>query len=188
MTEHSFNGRFRINSVSASDLRPYCNGCTNIKPESDSPLVLMNSCEKSNPRRYSGNSYNETKGVDLNCLSHLNLNKKINCPILDSQLPLDKGFSTTSVGKIVSSDFHSTTNLKLHSPSQTIHKHIDESMNSNRKLGKKEEIIVDTGPNGRFLKFSKEIGRGAFKTVYKGIDTETGVAIAWCEINVCFLF
>jgi hypothetical protein len=38
-------------------------------------------------------------------------------------------------------------------------------------------------PNGRFNKFDIEIGRGSFKTVYKGLDTETGVAVAWCELQ-----
>jgi hypothetical protein len=40
----------------------------------------------------------------------------------------------------------------------------------------------------RFLKFDIEIGRGSFKTVYKGLDTETGVQIAWCELQVCTSF
>ncbi|XP_022249285.1 serine/threonine-protein kinase EDR1-like isoform X2 [Limulus polyphemus] len=41
----------------------------------------------------------------------------------------------------------------------------------------------DTSPDGRFLKFEEEIGRGSFKTVYKGLDTATGVAVAWCEFQ-----
>ncbi|XP_049513200.1 serine/threonine-protein kinase WNK1-like isoform X14 [Dermacentor silvarum] len=41
----------------------------------------------------------------------------------------------------------------------------------------------DTSPDGRFLKFEEEIGRGSFKTVYKGLDTATGVAVAWCELQ-----
>ena len=47
-----------------------------------------------------------------------------------------------------------------------------------------EEKAVDSSLNGRFLKFGEEIGRGSFKTVYKGLDTETGVAVAWCELQV----
>ncbi|KAG0424072.1 hypothetical protein HPB47_000178 [Ixodes persulcatus] len=43
----------------------------------------------------------------------------------------------------------------------------------------------DTSPDGRFLKFEEEIGRGSFKTVYKGLDTATGVAVAWCELQPC---
>jgi WNK lysine deficient protein kinase len=43
---------------------------------------------------------------------------------------------------------------------------------------------VDRSPNGRFLKFDEEVGRGSFKTVYKGLDTETGVAVAWCELQM----
>ncbi len=47
-----------------------------------------------------------------------------------------------------------------------------------------EERAVANSPDGRFLKFDIEIGRGSFKTVYKGLDTETGVAVAWCELQV----
>jgi len=36
----------------------------------------------------------------------------------------------------------------------------------------------------RYLKFDDEIGRGSFKTVYRGLDTETGVSVAWCELQV----
>ena len=47
-----------------------------------------------------------------------------------------------------------------------------------------EEKAVATSPDGRFLKFEEEIGRGSFKTVYKGLDAQTGVAVAWCELQV----
>ena len=46
---------------------------------------------------------------------------------------------------------------------------------------------VDQSPDGRFLKFPEEIGRGSFKTVYRGLDTNTGVAVAWCELQVHLL-
>ena len=46
------------------------------------------------------------------------------------------------------------------------------------------EKAVEASPNGRFLKFDEEIGRGSFKTVYKGLDTTTGVFVAWCELQV----
>lgn len=47
-----------------------------------------------------------------------------------------------------------------------------------------EEKAVAQSENGRFFKFDIEIGRGSFKTVYKGLDTDTGVAVAWCELQV----
>lgn len=47
-----------------------------------------------------------------------------------------------------------------------------------------EEKAVGVSPDGRFLKFDIDVGRGSFKTVYKGLDTETGVAVAWCELQV----
>jgi len=47
-----------------------------------------------------------------------------------------------------------------------------------------EEQAVATSPDERFLKFEDEIGRGSFKTVYRGLDTQTGVSVAWCELQV----
>lgn len=70
----------------------------------------------------------------------------------------------------------------------------DEESSSNVKKDKvrdEEEGIensVCSSPNGRFLKFDIEIGRGSFKTVYRGLDSETGVQVAWCELPVsCFI-
>ncbi|KPP72099.1 hypothetical protein Z043_108932 [Scleropages formosus] len=50
-----------------------------------------------------------------------------------------------------------------------------------------ETKAVGTSPDGRFLKFDIEIGRGSFKTVYKGLDTETTVEVAWCELQVSLI-
>ncbi|KAL8164294.1 UNVERIFIED_CONTAM: hypothetical protein K2H54_048627 [Gekko kuhli] len=47
-----------------------------------------------------------------------------------------------------------------------------------------EMKAVATSPGGRFLKFDIELGRGAFKTVFKGLDTETWVEVAWCELQL----
>lgn len=41
---------------------------------------------------------------------------------------------------------------------------------------------VESSPDGRFLKF-EQIGHGSFKTVYKGLDTTSGAAVAWCELQ-----
>nr|XP_023404478.1 LOW QUALITY PROTEIN: serine/threonine-protein kinase WNK1 [Loxodonta africana] len=46
-----------------------------------------------------------------------------------------------------------------------------------------ETKAVGMSNDGRFLKFDIEIGRGSFKTVYKGLDTETTVEVAWCELE-----
>ncbi|XP_026065895.1 serine/threonine-protein kinase WNK4-like [Carassius auratus] len=57
---------------------------------------------------------------------------------------------------------------------------------SKRAQEEKDEVetkAVATSPDGRFLKFNIEIGRGSFKTVYKGLDTETTVEVAWCELQ-----
>uniref|UniRef100_A0A674DED0 non-specific serine/threonine protein kinase n=1 Tax=Salmo trutta TaxID=8032 RepID=A0A674DED0_SALTR len=47
-----------------------------------------------------------------------------------------------------------------------------------------ETKAIGTSLDGRFLKFDIEIGRGSFKTVYKGLDTETTVEVAWCELQL----
>ncbi|XP_009571114.1 PREDICTED: serine/threonine-protein kinase WNK3-like, partial [Fulmarus glacialis] len=58
------------------------------------------------------------------------------------------------------------------------------------KFGGGEEVeeeeemkAVATSPGGRFLKFDVELGRGAFKTVFKGFDTDTWLEVAWCELQ-----
>lgn len=38
--------------------------------------------------------------------------------------------------------------------------------------------------DSRFLKFDIEIGRGSFKTVYKGLDTRDHRGGRWCELQV----
>lgn len=59
-----------------------------------------------------------------------------------------------------------------------------DEKNGRERLAEVEVKAVSQSPDGRFLKFDIELGRGSFKTVYKGLDTETGVAVAWCELQV----
>lgn len=62
-----------------------------------------------------------------------------------------------------------------------------EAAKARAEAEQREEVetkAVGTSPDGRFLKFDIEIGRGSFKTVYKGLDTETTVEVAWCELQV----
>ncbi|KAH9511330.1 Wnk2p, variant 2 [Dermatophagoides farinae] len=44
------------------------------------------------------------------------------------------------------------------------------------------EDVLDQSSDGRYLKL-EEIGRGSFKIVYKGLDSASGVAVAWCELQ-----
>ncbi|CAJ0569038.1 unnamed protein product, partial [Mesorhabditis spiculigera] len=37
-----------------------------------------------------------------------------------------------------------------------------------------QEKPIDRSPEGRFLKFDEELGRGSFKTVFRGLDTDWG--------------
>nr|XP_028574835.1 serine/threonine-protein kinase WNK2 isoform X12 [Podarcis muralis] len=65
---------------------------------------------------------------------------------------------------------------------------LKEQSKSKKEEAEDEEEEADmkavaTSPDGRFLKFDIELGRGSFKTVYKGLDTETWVEVAWCELQ-----
>ncbi|XP_047661871.1 serine/threonine-protein kinase WNK2 isoform X1 [Tachysurus fulvidraco] len=60
------------------------------------------------------------------------------------------------------------------------HGHTEEEEDEEEEAGM---TAVSTSPSGRFLKFDVELGRGSFKTVYKGLDTETWVEVAWCELQ-----
>ncbi|KAJ8394783.1 hypothetical protein AAFF_G00041380 [Aldrovandia affinis] len=66
-------------------------------------------------------------------------------------------------------------------PSDTA-KHVGKAA-SDENEEEAEMKAVSTSPGGRFLKFDIELGRGSFKTVYKGLDTETWVEVAWCELQ-----
>lgn len=62
-----------------------------------------------------------------------------------------------------------------------------EAEKKQEKKQEDEEVetkAIGMSPDDRFLKFDIEIGRGSFKTVYKGLDTETTVEVAWCELQV----
>ncbi|XP_060695869.1 serine/threonine-protein kinase WNK1-like isoform X3 [Hemiscyllium ocellatum] len=79
------------------------------------------------------------------------------------------------------------TELKVNDDDSSESKEAEEAKNQERKAQEDNEEIetkaVATSPDGRFLKFDIEIGRGSFKTVYKGLDTETTVEVAWCELQ-----
>ena len=60
----------------------------------------------------------------------------------------------------------------------------DDEKSDKKEDEEEEPKAIDQSPNGRYLKFDEEIGRGSFKTVYKGLETETGVEVAWAELQV----
>lgn len=59
-----------------------------------------------------------------------------------------------------------------------------------RRLSTRRDTLLELAlnyvksPDGRYIKLDEEVGRGSFKTVYKGLDCETGVNVAWCELMV----
>lgn len=47
-----------------------------------------------------------------------------------------------------------------------------------------QTVIAETSPKGRFTRSYEELGRGAYKIVYKGIDHDTGTEVAWNTIQL----
>ncbi len=45
-------------------------------------------------------------------------------------------------------------------------------------------FVIEVSPKGRFKRFSEELGSGAYKIVYKGVDNETGREIAWNVVSL----
>ena len=44
--------------------------------------------------------------------------------------------------------------------------------------------VAEESPKGRFKRFYEELGRGAYKVVYKGVDHETGLEVAWNSVSL----
>lgn len=60
----------------------------------------------------------------------------------------------------------------------------DQERKDKEKRDVDEDEPIGMSPCGRFFKYAQEVGRGSFKTVFRGLDTQTGVAVAWCELLV----
>lgn len=90
-------------------------------------------------------------------------------PLLDENFKVDEKLEQKTMG------MDEVRNLLMKVKVQTVTNNDDD-----------EEKAIAISPDGRFLKFEEEIGRGSFKTVFRGLDTQTGVAVAWCELQVNF--
>ena len=50
------------------------------------------------------------------------------------------------------------------------------------------EVGIESSPNNRYRKLNLILGKGAYKVVYKALDLEEGIEVAWnvCHVGVCF--
>lgn len=53
-----------------------------------------------------------------------------------------------------------------------------------RKLGFDEAEYVEKDPTGRYIRYDEILGKGAFKTVYRGFDEVDGIEVAWNQVNI----
>ncbi|MED6197148.1 hypothetical protein PIB30_054021 [Stylosanthes scabra] len=47
-----------------------------------------------------------------------------------------------------------------------------------------EEDFVEKDPTGRYLRYNEILGKGAFKTVYRGFDEVDGIEVAWNQVRI----
>ncbi|XP_056689248.1 probable serine/threonine-protein kinase WNK11 isoform X2 [Spinacia oleracea] len=53
-----------------------------------------------------------------------------------------------------------------------------------KPLSDDSDGIVERDPSGRYVRYSEILGRGAFKTVYKGFDEVNGKEVAWNQVDI----
>lgn len=54
------------------------------------------------------------------------------------------------------------------------------------EVGEPQQAVgrpVERSPDGRYLRYDVQLGRGAFKTVYKAFDEREGIEVAWNQIR-----
>lgn len=102
--------------------------------------------------------------------------------LLDRMLPGREQVGNPTANQDVSSDSDSEEERQQEEQEQEQKQ--EEGMVAVLEEEEEETQAVASSPDGRFLKFNCEIGRGSFKTVYKGLDTETTLEVAWCELQV----
>ncbi|CAG2161641.1 unnamed protein product [Oppiella nova] len=113
--------------------------------------------------------------------------RQYNSDIVDQPLPNTTPTTTTTTA---STDQHkeattTTTTAAVdlnHDNNHHNHNDNEDNESDDATADEETETARDSSPDGRFLKF-EEIGRGSFKTVYKGLDSRDGVAVAWCELQ-----
>ncbi|ESW07272.1 hypothetical protein PHAVU_010G115800 [Phaseolus vulgaris] len=47
-----------------------------------------------------------------------------------------------------------------------------------------EDEFAEKDPTGRYIRYTEILGRGAFKTVYRGFDEVDGIEVAWNQVKI----
>ncbi|CAH2301961.1 serine threonine- kinase WNK4 [Pelobates cultripes] len=105
------------------------------------------------------------------------------CPATNNQTDLLPGPGTLASIVDISSESEGEASSSREPTINVSKPTVPENRREQEENEENETKAVATSPDGRYLKFNIEIGRGSFKTVYKGLDTETTVEVAWCELQ-----
>ncbi|RZC62436.1 hypothetical protein C5167_024201 [Papaver somniferum] len=61
---------------------------------------------------------------------------------------------------------------------------LTESIDEDNHDDPPDPDVVETDPSGRYIRYREILGRGAFKTVYKGFDEVDGIEVAWNQVRI----
>ncbi|XP_051994343.1 serine/threonine-protein kinase WNK4-like [Xyrauchen texanus] len=168
---HSANSRrhaYRLNKLHTMDI---------VSQESIAPLTKTLSWSADN---ILSESINEEKKTDSSpSVSHVSSSP----PDTQNADPQAAETWTTEEPSVQDLDASSESSDESTQKKLVLSRALFESKREQEEKDEVETKAVATSPDGRFLKFNIEIGRGSFKTVYKGLDTETTVEVAWCELQ-----
>lgn len=53
-------------------------------------------------------------------------------------------------------------------------------------MGESSDLVevIEKDPTGRYRWYNEILGKGAFKTVYKGFDEVDGIEVAWNQVQI----
>lgn len=60
----------------------------------------------------------------------------------------------------------------------------NESSHSMDEEEYEDDKVIETSPDGRFVCFEHKLGAGAFKTVFRAMDTDYGIEMAWNQVLI----
>uniref|UniRef100_A0AAR2K8N9 Vacuolar protein-sorting-associated protein 25 n=1 Tax=Pygocentrus nattereri TaxID=42514 RepID=A0AAR2K8N9_PYGNA len=185
-TENEGISDFHVSLLSAvlSEMYPECVERRSIRRNS---YVLHKLSVDVEPQFYSGTLSKALSWSAENILSEGRSGEgKVDSPPVSSpEIPTPQTCSspseTSETWRVSGQDPSSDSDPEVVKPGKAVPR-----LESRWEQDEKEDVetkAVATSPDGRYLKFNVEIGRGSFKTVYKGLDTETTVEVAWCELQ-----
>ncbi len=161
-----------------------------VKIDTNSTILLVSRdsgpCDMSNSSTVELRKDASADNIDQKCEANTDKDEGGITITIKESSPTQDSKEVDKEGKVVAEDVNKLESVKKEGEKKEGDEEKKEGEGEKKGTGEDDdaEKAINTSPEGRFLKFDTEIGRGSFKTVFKGLDTETGVQVAWCELQV----